>query len=136
VIVKTKEQQKQWMNTRSPYKLKKFKQTLSACQKSDGNCFPGQKRSADSGTHKTMDHNNIRSVLQNIKKTVWGHSEKKRHSMLTSGLVLLHDNARLHTAAYTRALLEHFNWELYEHPSYNPDLTPSNCHPFTYLKDW
>jgi hypothetical protein len=30
--------------------------------------------------------------------------------MLTSGVVLLHDNACPHTAAHTWALLEHFNW--------------------------
>jgi hypothetical protein len=45
-----------------------FKQTLSVCQKAD-NCFLGQERSADGGIHATKDHNNIRSVLQNTKKT-------------------------------------------------------------------
>jgi hypothetical protein len=43
---------------------KKFKQTLSASQKADGNCFLGQERRADSGIHVTRDHNNVRSVLQ------------------------------------------------------------------------
>jgi histone-lysine N-methyltransferase SETMAR len=53
--------------------------------------------------------------------------------MLTYGVVLLHDNARLHTstAARTRALLE-----LFDHPPYSPDLTPSDYHLFTYLKNW
>jgi hypothetical protein len=52
----------------------------------------------------------------------------KRHRMLTSSVVLLHDNTRLHTAACTRALLEHFNWELFDHPLYSPDFTQSNYH--------
>jgi transposase len=56
--------------------------------------------------------------------------------MLTPGVVLLHDNARPHTAAGTRILLEHFNWELFDHPPYSPDLAPSDCHLFTYLKNW
>jgi transposase len=56
--------------------------------------------------------------------------------MLTSGVVLLHDNARPHTAAHTRALLEHFNWELFDNPPYTPDLTPSDYHLFTCLKNW
>jgi transposase len=56
--------------------------------------------------------------------------------MLTSGVVLLHDNACPHTAARTSALLEHFNWELFEHPPYSPDLAPSDYHLFTYLKNW
>jgi hypothetical protein len=50
--------------------------------------------------------------------------------------VLLHDNARLYTAACVRALQEHFNWELFNHPPYSPDLTPSYYHLFTYLKNW
>jgi histone-lysine N-methyltransferase SETMAR len=50
--------------------------------------------------------------------------------------VLLYDNARPHRAARTRALLEHFNWELFDHPPYSPDLAPSDCYLFTYLKSW
>jgi hypothetical protein len=42
--------------------------------------------------------------------------------MPASSVVLLHDNARPHTVARTRALLEHFNWELFDHHSYSPDL--------------
>jgi hypothetical protein len=35
-------------------------------------------------------------------------------------------------------MLEHFNWELFDHPPYNPDLAPSGYHFFThgYLKNW
>jgi transposase len=56
--------------------------------------------------------------------------------MLTSGLlvVLLHGNARPHTASDTRAHLEHFHWELFDHPPYSPDLAPSDYHLFIYLK--
>jgi hypothetical protein len=44
---------------------------MSACQKTDGNCFLEQKGSVDGGIHATTDHNNVRSVLQNaLKKTV------------------------------------------------------------------
>jgi transposase len=57
--------------------------------------------------------------------------------MLTFGVVLLYDNARSRTstAARTRVLLEDFNWELFDHPPYRPDLPPSNYHLFTYLKN-
>jgi transposase len=55
--------------------------------------------------------------------------------MLTSRVVL-HDNVRQHTAARTRALLEHFNWELSDHSPYSPDLIPSDYHQFAYLKNW
>jgi histone-lysine N-methyltransferase SETMAR len=58
--------------------------------------------------------------------------------MLTSSVlvVLLHDNTRLHKSARTRALLEHFNWELFDHSSYSLDLAPSDHHLFTYQKNW
>jgi hypothetical protein len=35
--------------------------------------------------------------------------------------MLLDDNARPHTAARTRALLEHLYWELFDHPPYRPE---------------
>jgi hypothetical protein len=80
---------------------------------------------------------NVRNTKK--EKNAWGHSEK-RHEMLTSGvfIVLLHDNARPHrsTAARTRVLLEHFNWELFDHHPYSPYLAPSDYNLFTYLKNW
>jgi hypothetical protein len=33
-------------------------------------------------------------------------------------------------------LLEHFRWELFDHPPYSPDLTSSDSRLFTYLKNW
>jgi transposase len=56
--------------------------------------------------------------------------------MLTCSIVLLHDNARPHTntAACIWALLEYFNWELFDRPLYSPDLAPNDYHLFTYLK--
>jgi hypothetical protein len=53
--------------------------------------------------------------------------------MLTYGVVLLHDSARSHTstAARTRALLEHFSWELFDHRQYSPDLGQSDYCLFT-----
>jgi transposase len=56
--------------------------------------------------------------------------------MLTAGVVLLHDNAQLHTAACTRTLLKQFNWELFDHPPYSPDLVPSDYHLFMHMKNW
>jgi hypothetical protein len=41
-----------------------------------------------------------------------------------------------HRAARTGALLDHFNWALFDHPPYNPDLAPGDYHLFTYLKNW
>jgi transposase len=107
------------------------------CQKVDGNCFLGQESSADGGIHATRDHNNVRSVLRSTKKLRRAIQNKSR-GMQTSGVVLLHDNARPHarTAARTRALLEHFNWELFVHPPHSPDFSPSDYRLLIYLKNW
>jgi hypothetical protein len=51
--------------------------------------------------------------------------------MLTSCVVVLHDNARPHTDARTQALLEYLNWELFDHILYSPDdLAESDYHLF------
>jgi histone-lysine N-methyltransferase SETMAR len=56
--------------------------------------------------------------------------------MHTKGVVLLHDNARPHTAAHTNALTKLFNWEIFDHPSYSPDLATSDYHLFSKMKVW
>ena len=56
--------------------------------------------------------------------------------MLTKGVVILHDNARPHTAARTNDLIKLFNWEIFDHPPYSPDLAPSDYHLFTKMKFW
>jgi hypothetical protein len=56
--------------------------------------------------------------------------------MLTYGIVALHDNGLQHTAARSRSPLQHFNWELFDHPPYSPALSPSDNHLFAYLKNW
>jgi transposase len=123
------------MHTHSPNKAKKFKQTLSACQKAEGNCFLGQERSADGGVHArgtTLTSEVYCKTLKKLCRAI----QKKRCGMLTYGVIHLCDNVHLYTAARTRALLEHFNWELFEHPPYSPDLDPSDYNLFTYLKNW
>jgi hypothetical protein len=59
--------------------------------------------------------------------------QNKRRGMLTSCVVLLHDNAPPHRAPCTHTLLEHFNWELYDHTPYSPHLAPSN---YNCLPSW
>jgi hypothetical protein len=45
---------------------------------------------------------------------------RARRGLMTSGIVLLHDNACLHTAAHILSLLEHFDWQLFDHPPLQP----------------
>jgi histone-lysine N-methyltransferase SETMAR len=41
-----------------------------------------------------------------------------------------------HTAARRNASIKLFYWEIFDHPSYSPDLAPSGYHFFTKLKVW
>jgi hypothetical protein len=100
-------------------------------QRAGGNCFLGQERSADGGIDATRDHN-VRSVLWNTKKIC---RAIQNDGLLTSGVVFLHDVLPA-TAARTWELLEHFRWELFDHPPCSHDLTPSDYHLFTSLKNW
>jgi hypothetical protein len=54
--------------------------------------------------------------------------------MLSRGVVMLHDNARSHTAAATQDLIATFCWEQFDHPPSSPDLAPIDFHVLLYLK--
>ncbi|GBM35560.1 Histone-lysine N-methyltransferase SETMAR [Araneus ventricosus] len=54
--------------------------------------------------------------------------------MLSNGVILLHDNARPHTANAVKTTLQQFRWETLEHPPYSPDLSPCDFHVFGALK--
>ena len=50
-----------------------------------------------------------------------------RRGKLSCGIVLLHDNALLHSAWQTQALLhDQFHWDIFKYPPYSPDLAPSD----------
>jgi hypothetical protein len=117
VNVETKEQSKQWMHTHSPDKPKQFKQTsprkLMASVLWDRKGvlmveFMQQRTTATSEVNC--------EALKKLRRAI----QNKRCGMLTHGVVLLHDNARKHTLL----AVEHFNWELFDHPPYSPVYLP------------
>jgi hypothetical protein len=59
--------------------------------------------------------------------------QNDRLGMLTHSVALLLENVNSHTAACTRALLEHFNWELFDLTSYSSELVLSEYLQFIYL---
>ncbi|KAJ4436137.1 hypothetical protein ANN_18764 [Periplaneta americana] len=127
----TKQQSMHWRHSGSPVGTK-FKQTLSV-RKVMCTMFwdrkgillidflpRGEKVNADRYCETLRK---LRCAIQN-----------KRRGMLTAGVVLLHDNARPHTAWRTAAVLTEFGWVLFDHPPYSPDLAPSDFHVFLHLK--
>jgi hypothetical protein len=77
-------------------------------------------------------------VYCKIKKKMLRVIQNESRGMLTSGVVLRNGNVRPYTAACTLALLEHFSYELFDHPFYSPILAPCDYHLFTHphLKNW
>jgi len=59
----------------------------------------------------------------------------KRRGKLSKEILLLHDNARPHTAAHTLETLKQLKWEAMGHPAYSPNLVPSDIHLFGPLKN-
>ena len=60
----------------------------------------------------------------------------KTKGMLTSRVILIHDNVCLCNAAVTQQLLEQFNWNMFNHLAYSPDLVPNDFYVFSELKNW
>ncbi|UYV67662.1 hypothetical protein LAZ67_5001511 [Cordylochernes scorpioides] len=60
--------------------------------------------------------------------------KRKRPGLLSRKVLLVHDNARPHAARTTQTLLENFKWKIFTHPSYSPELAPSDFHLFPALK--
>jgi hypothetical protein len=112
-----------WTYTPSsePFRIYKSKSLNKLLPESWWQLFSGigLERSADDEIHAKRDNYNVRRSLRSTKKNCRAIRNKRR-GMLTSGVVLLHDNARPHTAARSRALLEHFNWEFFWLPSLQP----------------
>jgi hypothetical protein len=112
------------MHTHSPNKPKKFKQTLLVCQRADGNCF--RDRNADGGIHATRDtipsevYYKTQNCLGSFRTKVW-NADIRCSAPLTAG--------------HIRALLGHFNWELFDQPPHISDIAASDYHIFTYLKN-
>ncbi|GBM91193.1 hypothetical protein AVEN_184529-1 [Araneus ventricosus] len=57
-------------------------------------------------------------------------------AILSSGIALIHDNARPHSAVVTQHLLKQFKWSMSDHQAYSPDLATSDFHLFPELKNW
>jgi len=61
---------------------------------------------------------------------LWPAVKSKRCGLLSSGVLLQHDNARSHTAHTTVATITDLHFECLPHPPYSTDLAPSDFRMF------
>ncbi|GFT18052.1 histone-lysine N-methyltransferase SETMAR [Trichonephila clavipes] len=130
VTPESKQQSMEWRHSSSPRKVK-FKQTISA-QKIMCTVFWDRKGVllVDFLTRgDTINAAAYCATSQKLRRAI----QNKRRGMLSAGVVLLHDNARPHTANRTQDITS-FGWEQLGHPLYSPDLAPSDYHLFMHLK--
>ena len=55
-------------------------------------------------------------------------------NLVIQNTIILHHNARSHTAAVTD-LLRRWQWEILEHPPYSPDMSPCDYDLFAKMKE-
>ncbi len=121
----------QWCNKGSP-PPKKFKTVLSAGKvmasvfwDSEGILMIDYLQSGQtiSGEYYANELRQLREVIK-----------AKRHGKLKKGVLLLQDNAPVHTACVATTAAAKLGFELLPHPPYSPDLAPSDFFLFPKLK--
>ncbi|GFR20312.1 uncharacterized protein TNCT_186591 [Trichonephila clavata] len=93
-------------------RLRKACQTLSA--RKHGYRLFGCSRNLDYRIHDSWSNNKFQSLVSHVEKTeksIWN----KRRGLLSSGIVVLQDNVRPHTAVKTREVLRKFNMNASQH---------------------
>jgi len=61
--------------------------------------------------------------------------KSKQRGLLSTGVLLQHDNARPHTARSIVSTIQDLSFECFPHPPHSPDLVPSDFHVFGPLKE-
>ncbi|GFU10984.1 uncharacterized protein TNCV_4658161 [Trichonephila clavipes] len=85
---------------------------------------------------KSMEWRHTNSPVRVKAKRTISTRKNKRRGLLTSGVLLLHDNARPHSAIPKQNLIRSFGWKQIDHPPYSPDLAPSDFLLFRSLKEF
>ena len=83
-----------------------------------------------------LEHGNTINAeyYSNLMRQLHQSIRYKRPGKLTHGILLLHDNARVHTAARAQAEILNLRFQQLSHPPYSPDMAPSDFYLFRLLK--
>jgi len=131
--LETKKASKEWRHTSSP-KPKKFRTQPSAGKviltlfwDDRGvileHCMP-RGTTVTSATYADLLKNHLHPAMKS-----------KRCGLLSTGVLLQHDNAWPHTACSAVATIQDLSFECLPHPPYLPDLAASDFHVFGPLKE-
>jgi [histone H3]-lysine36 N-dimethyltransferase SETMAR len=129
----TKRQSMEWKHPNSPSK-KKFKTQPSAGKVMLTVFWDSQGPILEHYMEQGTTVNSARyseMLIDELKPAI----RSKRRGVLSKGVLLLHDNARPHTAAHTVETIQKLKFEVLDHPPYSPDLAPSDYHLFGPLKE-
>ena len=116
----------EWKNPQSPCK-KKFKTQPSAGKLTLTVFWDSQGPVLEHYQERGTTINNARyseMLTGRLKPAV----RRKRRRLLSKSVVLLHDNARPHSAAHSAETQRKLKFEVMAHPPYSPDLGPSDYH--------
>jgi [histone H3]-lysine36 N-dimethyltransferase SETMAR len=80
---------------------------------------------------QTVTANRYITTLKKLKRAI----RRKRPGLRDEEVLLLHDNARPHSALRTQEAIRKLGWSVLPHPPYSPDLAPSDFHLFGNLKE-
>ena len=131
--LETKKASKEWRHTSSP-KTKKFR-TQPSAGKVMMSLFRDERGAILE--HYMPRGNTVTDAMYAdlLKNHLRPAIKTKRHGLLTTGVLLQHDNARPHTARSTVATTQDLSFQCLPHPPYSPDLAPSDFHVFGPLKE-
>jgi hypothetical protein len=134
VNAETEEQSKKWIHTLHQTSRNSLKKRCLSARKLMATVFCDRK-GVLMEEYMQQGATIMSEVYCETQKLRWT-IQNKRRGMLTSGVVLLHENAHPHTAARTLALQERINWEMFDYQPYSLGLAPSDYHLFTHLQNW
>ncbi|KAJ4448313.1 hypothetical protein ANN_10328 [Periplaneta americana] len=86
---------------------------------------------SSSATNSSPVHHSFQCILQFLQHHHRPALRRKLRHLVVQNPIILHDNARSHTAAAVKDLLRRWQWEILEHPPYSPDMSPCDYDFFT-----
>jgi hypothetical protein len=79
---------------------------------------------------QTINAENYSSLQMQFKNIL----KEQRNGKFNKGGFFLHNNAPAHRALARQKKLTYLGFQYFDHPTYSPDLVPSDCHLIPGLK--